>query len=87
MGPVSGEEGRGPQLHERTTTGALYLFPPPQLLHVTPATLSVFVSYASVCQFVCVCVRMRVCVCLSLRAVSACTQTFPFCGDEVIKAD
>lgn len=67
MGPVSGEEGRGPQLHERTTTGALYLFPPPQLLHVTPATLSVFVSYASVCQFVCVCTYARLCLFITAR--------------------
>lgn len=35
----------------------------------------------SVCQFVCVCLS------LCAAGVSVCTQTFPFCGDEVIKAD
>jgi len=42
----------------------LFTFPP-QLLHVTTATSSVFVlySYASMCQFVCVCLFVTMCRC------------------------
>ena len=55
------------------------LFPSdPRSLHVNTAAQKVSLSQ---------CTRAHVCLSSSAAGTSMCTQTFPFCGDEVIKAD
>lgn len=72
MGPVSREEGRGPHLHERTPTGAFYVFLSSAACKKDPkqtTLLSLFVvrSDLLVCHFVYVRVRTLWCLFVIVR--------------------